>query len=597
MLEAEEEHAAARKEPVAAELDEAVDRLGEDGQRALSEALDAYAAACSAARAAATGAGQWATDGLNSVLSGQAWHIRGRRQTVSEVLDETDAVLEALQGALVRGLEAYEPNEAYGHVTTLHDGLAKGQKLRGAFGTRTKLAKSVGDFVQRVRVDGRTPQDTGSAGKLLACTRLELKFAQAEQGWNGAGDGPGVGVTAPWQGHTRRFAALRHERDVLDALLVAGEARQKVTEAAAAVPELATAPWQDEETESAVRALLRVRTALRAAEEPRRLIDSTARLLSLWTDQPGAAPALTHAREAVATQDADGYREATEQLASVREATRLRAAHEAAVVPVRQAFPSLAEQIVRSPYDEQWEQRLGQLAEAWAWSVWRDRIEHLTDPDAERLLRTRLAEADDEIRLTLGKLAAERAWDRSLGKLTGNQTTALRAYKQAVGRIKGKHQHRYRREAQTALREAQAAVPACVPPHLPRRRVDVPEDRPSPDRCSGSTPPARYRRRGERYPVHRRGADDGGGRVRLTCLAVRHGADAATLRAQGSVQRLRRPDAHGRDPRDSRIARCLHPLLTAQQFSSYRPRERNSAPGAARSRRPGAGSWAGGGRR
>lgn len=130
-----------------------------------------------------------------------------------------------------------------------------------------------------------------------------------------------------------------------------------------------------------------------------------------------------------------------------------------------------------SAEDGGWDERLSALAGAWAWSAWRDRMERLTDPDAERVLRRQLTEADDEARIMLARLAAARAWHRCLGLLTGDQSRALSAYQQAARRIKGKYQHRYRRDAQAALRKAQTAVPAWIMP-LHQVAETVPMDRP-----------------------------------------------------------------------------------------------------------------------
>ena len=94
----------------------------------------------------------------------------------------------------------------------------------------------------------------------------------------------------------------------------------------------------------------------------------------------------------------------------MREAARLRAEQHTALARVSEAFPSLAERVTGSPQDTAWDDRLPLLAEAWAWSAWYERMERLTDPEAERTLRRRLTEADDEARIMLHRLAAARAW-------------------------------------------------------------------------------------------------------------------------------------------------------------------------------------------
>ncbi|WP_351234615.1 AAA domain-containing protein [Streptomyces sp. NPDC002133] len=466
---ADDAHAAARQDPLAEQYDPYVRALSEDEQRSLSQALDAFTGARVRAVSLAVAVGTWAETALREVITGQDWQARSRHAAVTDTLTAAQECLDRLGTALVDGLEQYDVSTALGLATTLHDGLAQGQKLRGPLGTRSKLAKAVTDFPQRVRVDGRPAEDAATAAVVVARVQLELRLAAVEREW-------GV-PTQPWQGHGPRLARLRQESEVLEALLTVATARTDVMTAAATSAELAAAPWHDQTIETATRSLLRAAATLRAAEDARRLVADTAALLQKWLDRPGVSAAVERLRDAVRAQDADGYREFSEEIAEVREACRLRAAQDAAHTAVHDAFPALAQRLVDSADDREWDQRLPTLAQAWAWTAWRERIERLTDPAAERTLRARLTEADDEARITLARLAAARAWHRCLGLLTGDQSRALSAYQQAVRRIKGKYQHRYRRDAQDALRKAQSAVPAWIMP-LHQVAETVPMERP-----------------------------------------------------------------------------------------------------------------------
>ncbi|MFJ7125664.1 AAA domain-containing protein [Streptomyces sp. NPDC098101] len=466
---AEEAHAAARQDPLCAKYDTAVRSLGEGERQRLSSALDAFSTARARAAALSAAVGDWATVLLREVTEGQDWQARSRRAAVSEALTAVDGSLAVLSTAMVSGLEQYDPATALAQVTALHDGLGQGQKLRGPLGMRSKLAKTVGAFVENVRVDGRAPEDIPTSAVVLARVRLELRLAQVESEW-------GTPVAA-WQGLGPRLARLRQDAEALDALLAVVAARTDVLTAAATSPVLAVATWHDPSVENAVRVLLRASATLCAAEQSRKVIADAEELLRAWGDRPGVSPAVVHALGTVRDRDPDGYRAFSDELAEVREAVRLRAEQDVALTRVREAFPTLADRISSTHADSEWDSRLPSLAEAWAWSAWRDRMERLTDPEAERALRRRLTEADDEARIMLARLAAARAWHRCLGLLTGDQSRALSAYQQAARRIKGKYQHRYRRDAQAALRKAQAAVPAWIMP-LHQVAETVPMDRP-----------------------------------------------------------------------------------------------------------------------
>ncbi|MEU2246166.1 AAA domain-containing protein [Streptomyces sp. NPDC019224] len=469
VLSAEQTHEAVRDDELSRRYDAAVQGLDAAEQRRVATALGAFATARVRAGALAAAAGAWAGDLLGEVAAGQDWLTRSRHTAVTEVLAAADASLGVLGNVMVSGLEQYDPAVALGHATTLYDGLRKGQKLRGPLGTRSKLAKAVGFFVESVRVDGRAPEDADTAAVVLARVQLELRLSQAESEWGTA--------TAAWQGAGPRLARLRRDAEALDALLAVATARTEVLTAAATSAELSVAAWQDQAVENAVRALLRAASTLHAAEQPRRIIAEAEELLRVWSDRPGASPAVRRGLDAVRARDPEGYREFSEEIAQVREAAGLRAAYLAARAAVEERFPSLAERVAGHADDRSWDERLPALVEAWAWSAWQDRMERLTDPEAERELRRRLTEADDEARIMLARVAAARAWHRCLGLLTGDQSRALSAYQQAARRIKGKYQHRYRRDAQAALRKAQTAVPAWIMP-LHQVAETVPMDRP-----------------------------------------------------------------------------------------------------------------------
>ncbi|MER7394880.1 AAA domain-containing protein [Streptomyces sp. NPDC000151] len=466
---AEAAHAAVRQDPLSGEYDSAVRNLGEDEQQRLAAALDAFTASRARAASLAAAAGPWAEELLREVTAGQDWQARSRQAAVTDALAAVDASLTALGTAMVSGLEQFDPVTALGQATALHDGLAQGQKLRGPLGMRSKLAKTAGAFAEAVRVDGRAPEDAGTAALVLARIQLELRLSQVESEWGSP--------AAAWQGHGPRLARLRQDAEALEALLTVAAARTDVLTAAAISPALTGATWHDPAVENAVRAVLRAATTLRAAERSRRVIEETEEVLRTWSERPDVSPAVVRALDSVRAQDPEGYRKFSREMSEVRDAVRLRAEQQAALVRAREDFPSLAERITDSAEDEAWDVRLPLLAEAWAWSAWWDRMERLTDPEAERVLRTRLTEADDEARIMLARLAAARAWHRCLGLLTGDQSRALSAYQQAARRIKGKYQHRYRRDAQAALRKAQTAVPAWIMP-VHAVAETVPMDRP-----------------------------------------------------------------------------------------------------------------------
>ncbi|GAA3491745.1 AAA domain-containing protein [Streptomyces cremeus] len=466
---AEAAHAETARDTTARAYDGHVRRLTESAQQKLSEELHTFSAVRVRAGALAGPTGTWAREALGQAAAGLDWEIRSRQAEIAAALTAAQNCADAVGSVLVTGLEQFDPNIALGHATMLHDGLSQGQSLTGMFGRPSKLGKAVAPFVDAVKIDGRALTDQATAAVALARVQLELHLGRIEREWGRTG--------TPWQGHSSRLAALRQDFKILEALLAVADARADVLAAAATSPELAAAPWHEPAVEQAVHVLLRVATTLREADAARRLIADTEEFLHAWLDRPGASLAVGRARDAVRACNPEGYRAFCEELAEVREAVRLRAARQSAYDEVHDVLPDLARRIEDCPQDDAWDARLPMLHEAWAWSAWCARMERMTAPDAEQDLRQRLTVADDDARYTLAELATARAWHRCLGLLTGDQSLALSAYQHAVRKIKGKYQHRYRRDAQDALRDAQGAVPAWIMP-LHQVAETVPLDRP-----------------------------------------------------------------------------------------------------------------------
>ncbi|MEV6972890.1 AAA domain-containing protein [Kitasatospora sp. NPDC093806] len=455
--EAEEGLATLRGHERTGALDEEIARLTPAQQDVLAAALEAFGTARTAAESRAA---DWAAPLLDEALTGQDWQLRGRHAATAQALDGARAAVRALGGARVDGLAAHTPERALTLATALRDGLAAGEKLRGPLGLKTRLRKEVGDFPEQVRVDG-APADTPAAAEaVLRQVLVERHLREVEREWGQE--------APPWQAQSRRLAALEASAAVLNGLVELAARRAELITALAPAPVLTVRPWQRPETCAAARDVLRARRALRRAEEPRaRLVRLEAALVG-WADRPGTGrapvrPLLTAVRD----RDVEAYGRHDAELTALRASLELRAVFERAAGPVRGTLPDLAERLTDRPGDPAWDERLPRLAEAWAWSVWSARMRELTDPRAEEKQRTLLAEADDEIRITLEKLAADRSWDGCLRRLTDHETVALTSYQQSVGRIgkgTGKYAHRYRQQARDALRECQSAVPAWIMP-------------------------------------------------------------------------------------------------------------------------------------
>ncbi|WP_235452315.1 AAA domain-containing protein [Streptomyces olivochromogenes] len=457
-----------RQDGSVSRLDDAVSALGVEQQDRLAAVLDHFTAATAAAAALSAG---WAADLRAEVLAGQDVGARSRRERTEAALTAIDEAARALGATLVSGLESYDVPTALGLATALRDGLASGEKLRGALGLKTRLRKAVGDFPEAVRVDGRAVETEAAAAAVVHRVTLERHLQDIEREW-------GEGAES-WQATSRRIAGLRQDSATLTTLNNLADLRREVVGVAAAAPGLAGVGWGDGDQASTVRSVLRARAARRAADPARTLIEDAVGVLRAEAHRRGASAAVERARAAAEARDTAAYDAAVGEVDDLREALARKKACDDAYRPVAAELPDVADALESTPQDSGWDGRLPELPAAWAWSVWHARMKELTDPGAETRQLRLLAEADAEIRISLERLAADKAWFGCLSRLTDDQAVALTSYQQNVRRLgkgTGKYAARYRRQARESLQASQEAVPAWIMP-LHQVTETVPMDR------------------------------------------------------------------------------------------------------------------------
>nr|WP_238431495.1 AAA domain-containing protein [Streptomyces cavernae] len=464
---AEADLAALREDGSVSRIDDAVSALTVAQQDRLAAALDHFMAAASAAAAPAG----WAAGLRHDVLLGQDLGVRSRHERTTAALAAIQEAVSALGLTLVTGVESYDVPTALGLATTLRDGLAAGEKLRGALGLKTKLRKAVGDFPETVRVDGRSVETETAATAVVHRVTLERHLQDVERAW---GDG-----AEAWQATDPRIARLRQDLALLTTLITLADLRQEVVLAAAAAPGLAGVDWGEREEASTVRRVLRARTARRAADRPRALIDEALGVLRAAAHRRGASVSVERARAAAEARDADAYGVAVGEVDDLREALVRKKACDDAYRLVAAVLPDVADELESAPQDPVWKTRLPEFEAAWSWSAWNARMKELTDSEAEAGQLRRLAEADATMRISLERLAADKAWFSCLSRLTDDQAVALTSYQQNVrklGKGTGKYAATYRRQARESLLASQEAVPAWIMP-LHQVTETVPMDR------------------------------------------------------------------------------------------------------------------------
>ena len=448
----------------------AVVGLSDDQRRRLDEFLDPFVRVRDLL---AHQRAPWVDELRGQVLAGQETALRRRRETTRQTVAELGYASQQLGSALVTGLERFDLGTALGFARTLHDGLSAGHKLKGPMGIKTKLLKEVEPFHDAVRVEGLPVDTLAQSALVLHRIEIERRLAAVEEEWGAA--------VERWRPHAARTARLEDDLSVLDQLAELGTHHSALVRSVSASPELARFDWLDVSATDGLREVLAADAAVRATGPLRQAHEGRVGALRRWADGQRHAPStVADAADALAALDSDAYRLALGRIADIRDANSLALALREARAVVESRHPALAARIASTADDQSWETWLPEIGRAWAWSRWNVRLAKLTDPDAERAARQFLAEADDEVRITLRRLAEARAWEFCLARITAHQSRALNAYQlnvRKIGKGTGKYAERYRAQARENLREAQSAVPAWIMP-LHQVVATVPMDRP-----------------------------------------------------------------------------------------------------------------------
>ncbi|GAB2855126.1 AAA domain-containing protein [Nocardioides pacificus] len=181
----------------------------------------------------------------------------------------------------------------------------------------------------------------------------------------------------------------------------------------------------------------------------------------------GAAPELARLSAALREADADAY---DVGLAALEEGNRL---HTEAMrhAELRGRLLGVSVGLVRlveaGGDEETWARRIDAWPEAWAWGCAATWVERMSDPDRDADLNDNLAQLDADLGQVTAELAAAKAWQAALMRMTASQVQALQAYRDNltnVGMGTGKYAERYRQAARSAMETAQGAVPAWVMP-------------------------------------------------------------------------------------------------------------------------------------
>ncbi len=414
-----------------------------------------------------TGAAQNVSDWIDRALGdGLAGRRLGLWRTVGALDGEAARLLQLLQEEGISYKVDLAPVEAGGL------GAARGEIAAGAAyveylrtgGKVRRLRPSAAQrraapFLQRVKVNGETPEDADSCAAALRRLEAEVATVQLIEKW------ADCGVVVPL---TRLHSTLSDLADLNAHLTKVSEVLQRHERIVAILEPL--------ELGSAVittPGLLGTLRQVAAATHRMGFEQATAGLELLVgrvreiTTRHDACPELATVSAALHRRDAAQYERALMSLevaaAEKEQAKRLQQLSERLAT----RHPRLLTLLTDTVSDGRWPERLTAFDSAWAWAAAQRFVTEQRTSERERELTSDYMRNEDQIQRVTASLAATEAMIECLDRLTDTHVRALRTFReqmQHIGVGYGKNVRRHREAARAAMEKAKSAVPAWVVP-------------------------------------------------------------------------------------------------------------------------------------
>ena len=351
--------------------------------------------------------------------------------------------------------------ELHENTRRLKAHLENGGKLGwGPF--RPKRVKDCLPAFKTVRVNGRRCSDLDDFSTLLEVLGVHLAFDKAWGLWKDRSE--------KHSGHYHfQLTDLSTQCETLEDALSIEVLIEKCRESLRKCPEITEPVWHDKESVEEFGRSCRLALARhRKRTVTDRMQDIESSLSSLNANAKNNVHSVTDDLiQAIRERDIDVYASKVSEVQHLQTEREQLQKVDGFVVKLRGKLPKLTDELTQNPGDSCWDERAGQIQEAWHWAQARHWLEeHLGQADAPALAK-QTKQLENEISDSLAKLASLLAWSSCNSRLTENHCRHMQAWQQSMrqlGKGTGKHAPRHRREAQGHLSQCREAVPAWVMP-------------------------------------------------------------------------------------------------------------------------------------
>lgn len=405
----------------------------------------------------------WVGIAVDNHLAGQHYGLWRRLHAERETADRLQQQMRdlglqfAVELPAVRDYGIGKTRALLNSGRTLRDYIASGGKIRKI--GKSTAQKNAEEFLTVVTVDGVPPHSVAQINAALYRLEADVAAVQLVNLWGEAD----VRITG--ESLTRALSELADNARLLDHIValaqIHGVFRETLLRATLSIDLSSVAAF--------VRAIDAIPAALHyvALEQARHQVAVLQRKVAAWAAADNACSELALLVKAVADRDLDAYRTGLDALDLARHDRAAEQRRAQLARTLRNVHPALLELLEATADDPTWDQRLGDLPAAWAWSKAEQFIFATRNAEDERRLVAEFDLVEDQINRVTEQLAGVQALSACLSRMTDAHARALRSYREHmshVGAGGGSKVREYRKAARQAMEKAKDAVPAWVVP-------------------------------------------------------------------------------------------------------------------------------------
>ncbi|MCD6299620.1 MAG: DUF559 domain-containing protein, partial [Dehalococcoidales bacterium] len=402
----------------------------------------------------------WMKDAIDDISNNNSalWHKRLNK--TKDSIASIENLVTIADDNSIEFLDATNIKALYDDARKLKEHMANGGKLGwGPF--RTKTVKERLYVIKNVRLNGRPCSTVELFSILCDALLVRIKFEDTWQFWSGmANKTPGP--------YALQLEALKSLCSALKGALSLESLIEKCREAIQSCAVINEPIWSDDSQVKKLIASCQLAQVWRRKQLAAEKIQSIEAQISSIVANSKAHPITTEVLNAIRDRDSDGFTNASSKIQELKARRQRLQGVDEHLAKLSRLLPNFTDELKQTYEEAYWDERFQHIEEAWHWAQARYWIEEYIRQEDLPALAKRAKQIEDEINVTIAKLASLHAWSFCFSRLKEGHRRNMKAWQKNVSKITksgtGKQDFFHRREAQKNLNNCREAIPAWVMP-------------------------------------------------------------------------------------------------------------------------------------